>query len=174
MKWMTFSIFLANLSLCLMKSHLTLLLAHICPDYNAFKRGWKYLYLKTPKNHANFPMRTFPCCCRAWAMEKARGSSVMFGGQTANALCIFAFWSHILKKMFTKCYCELFHFHFPGTPSNIPILNFCWLEYCEAGYQPSWNLWSWVYRDLSWYQRSYLIWPHLRQYQPLTSTLLIS
>jgi hypothetical protein len=46
-EWMTFSIFLANLSLCLMKSHLNLLLAHICPNYNAFKRGLKYLYLKT-------------------------------------------------------------------------------------------------------------------------------
>jgi len=48
--WMTFSIFLANLRLCLMKSHLTLLLAHICPNCSAFKRGLKYLHLKTPQN----------------------------------------------------------------------------------------------------------------------------
>jgi hypothetical protein len=47
---MTFSIFMANLRLCLLTSHLTLLLAHICPTYNAFKRGLKYLYLKTPQN----------------------------------------------------------------------------------------------------------------------------
>jgi hypothetical protein len=53
---MTFSIFLANLRLCLMKSHLILLLAHIRPNYNAFEQGLKFPH-KTPKIlHANFPM----------------------------------------------------------------------------------------------------------------------
>lgn len=141
---MTFSIFLANLRLCLMKSHLILLLAHICPNYNAFEQG-----LKFPHN-----MQTFPCCCRAWVMEKARRSSRMFGGQTANVLHIFAFWSHILKKMFTKCYCEPFHFIFQELHQNIPILNFCWLEYCEVGTNRA-RTFEVGYIDLSQYQRSY-------------------
>ncbi len=90
-----------------MKSHLTLLLAHICPNYSAFKQGLKYLSLfedcdKIPKNHANFPMllqsmgdgksqKKFKDVWgdRAWAMEKARRSSRMFGG--TNRQCFMYF-----------------------------------------------------------------------------------
>ncbi len=132
--WMTFSIFLANLRLCLMKPHLTLLLTHICPNYNAFEPGLKYLYLKTPhktpKNHANFPMLLLQSMGNGKTQKKFRD---VWGGQTANALHIFAFWSHILKKMFTKCCCEPFHFIFQELHQTFPILSFCWLEYLLGG-----------------------------------------
>lgn len=126
--WMTFSIFLANLRLCLMKSHLTLLLAHICPNCSAFKRGLKYLYLKTPqtpKNHANFPM-----LLRSMGDGKSQKKFRDVWGTNRQCLTyFFAFWSHILKKIFTKYYCEPFHF-ISFSRNSIKLLNFCWLEHC--------------------------------------------